>query len=122
MSLQIDALTGNQNRVTVFLNGSLDTNTSPQFEEFLKREVDKSVKYLAIDLKDLHYVSSAGLRAFALARREFAHREGKVVFANPSPQVAKVFEIVKAIPIKEVFSSSEELDAYLDKIQTGVSS
>jgi hypothetical protein len=31
--------------------------------------------------------------------------------------VRKVFDIVKAVPVKEIFASVQELDAYLDAIQ-----
>jgi len=35
--------------------------------------------------------------------------------------VKKVFDIVKAVPVKEVFASVAELDNYLDHIQRTVS-
>jgi hypothetical protein len=31
--------------------------------------------------------------------------------------VRKVFDIVKAVPIKEIFQNMQELDDYLDQIQ-----
>ncbi|MGN6093137.1 MAG: STAS domain-containing protein, partial [Luteibacter jiangsuensis] len=36
---------------------------------------------------------------------------------NPQPQVKKVFDIVKAVPVAEVFASVGELDQYLDHMQ-----
>jgi hypothetical protein len=40
---------------------------------------------------------------------------------NLSPQVQKVFDIVKAVPYAEIFRSEEELDAYLASMQRQVS-
>ena len=45
---------------TVALSGRLDTLTSPQLEEAL-RELPADITKLVIDLKDLEYVSSAGM-------------------------------------------------------------
>lgn len=117
MSLQIDSLNYGKGRITIFLNGELDSQTSPDFERYVADNVDASTQYVALDLKDLVYISSAGLRAFAKLRREAAEKKGKVVFGNLSPQVAKVFDIVKAIPLHEVFSNTVEMDAYLKNVQ-----
>ena len=45
---------------------------------------------------------------------------GQTLLIHPQPQVRKVFDIVKAVPVNEVFSSTQELDAYLDKMQRKV--
>jgi anti-sigma B factor antagonist len=36
---------------------------------------------------------------------------------NMQPAVQKVFDIVRALPLKSVFRSIEELDEYLDAMQ-----
>ena len=45
---------------------------------------------------------------------------GGFVILNPTPQVKKVFEIVKAVPVKSIFNTTEELDDYLDQVQSNV--
>ncbi|WP_309399939.1 STAS domain-containing protein [Cerasicoccus maritimus] len=120
MKLNIDSIELSNGRITCFLNGVLDTNTSLQFDEYIHTRLSPKVKAVALDLKDLNYISSAGLRSFAKLRREMTSRGGQLVFANLSPQVEKVFDIVKAIPLREVFSSTAEMDAYLKNVQEGV--
>jgi hypothetical protein len=44
----------------------------------------------------------------------------KVLLLNPQPPVQKVFDIVKAVDVNEVFRSVAELDAYLDAMQRQV--
>ena len=39
---------------------------------------------------------------------------------NLQPQIRKVFDIVKAVPVSDVFASVAELDAYLDTMQRKV--
>ena len=75
------------------------------------------VQYLTLDLERLAYISSAGVRSVFRARKLLEARGGKVLVANAQPQVQKVFDIVKAVPLSEIFRSVEESDAYLDRIQ-----
>ena len=75
------------------------------------------VQSLVLDLAQLDYISSAGVRSIFRARKLLAARSGTLVIANAQPQVQKVFDIVKAVPLSEIFRSVEEADAYLDRIQ-----
>ena len=75
------------------------------------------VQALVLDLAQLEYVSSAGVRSIFRARKLLAARGGTLVLANTQPQVQKVFDIVKAVPLSEIFRSVQEADAYLDRIQ-----
>ena len=81
---------------------------------------DPSVNLLVLDLSDLEYISSAGLRTVFRARKSLGSRGGKVLVANPQPQIRKVFDLVKAVPFSEIFSSTAEADAYLDAMQKRV--
>jgi sigma-B regulation protein RsbU (phosphoserine phosphatase) len=72
---------------------------------------------VVVDLAGLEYVSSAGLRSLARIRKSMRARNGHTLLLNPQPQVRKVFDIVKAVPVNEVFASTQELDAYLDRMQ-----
>lgn len=50
--------------VTVLrLNGNLDTSTYEQFEKSARAEIDGGAKDVIVDLTDVPYMSSAGLRA-----------------------------------------------------------
>ena len=73
-----------------------------------------------LDLADLEYISSAGIRSIFKARKALATRHGKVLVAHPQPQIRKVFDMVKAVPLSDVFASTEELDAYLSTMQRKV--
>ena len=73
-----------------------------------------------LDLAELQYISSAGIRSIFRARKALSARGGKVVVVNPQPQIQKVFDVVKAVPMNEIFSSLAEADAYLDLMQRKV--
>src|SRR3546814_4181673 len=54
------------------------------------------------------------------SRKALSPRGGKVLVVNPQPQIQKVFDLVKAVPMNEIFASTAEADAYLDTMQRKV--
>jgi anti-anti-sigma factor len=99
--------------VVVHLKGSLDTATAPELEQQLATIWQIPFSDLVFNLAQLNFISSAGLRVFANARKRQKERNGQASFVNMQPQVKDVFEIIKALPGVSVFSSDAELDAYL---------
>jgi anti-anti-sigma factor len=103
---------------TIYLAGRLDTETAPQLDATLEGvRSNAAIKRLVFDLSKLDYMSSAGIRCLVRARKIIEPRGGKVAVVNPQPAVRKVLEIVKAIPLGEIFKDVAEMDAYLDEIQ-----
>jgi anti-anti-sigma factor len=114
-------LEGSGPKRTCTLSGHLDTHTYQRADAELEPVLaDPSVTLLVLDLTELDYISSAGLRTVFRARKTLGARGGKVVVANPQPQIRKVFDLVKAVPFSEIFSSTAEADAYLDAMQKRV--
>jgi len=120
MALQILVDNTSPNTLSVALDGQLDTLTANDLDQSIQTNLQQDTQTLIFDLQNLSFVSSAGLRIFAKARKTLKLRDGKVFFINLTPQVKKVFDIVKAVPISEVFASIEELDAYLTVMQSEV--
>lgn len=97
--------------------GYLDSNTSPGFKERVDTLLNSKAKVLIFDLKDLEYISSAGLQVFFAAKKNLKERDGKLFFMNLQPQIRKVFDIIKALPMLNIFKNVEEMDDYLDAMQ-----
>ena len=115
LEIQIQKNVGPQNAgtVTVKLAGSLDTVTAPELERQLAPVLASPVKDLVYDLAQLKFISSAGLRVFAAARKQLKERGGQASFVNMQPQIQEVFDIIKALPGVAVFKDVAELDRYL---------
>ncbi len=77
-------------KLIVELIGRLDTVTSAELSEAL---VGKEPKELTIDLAQLEYISSAGLRVLLTAQKQADDREGTLVVKNPNSVVRGVFKI-----------------------------
>jgi anti-anti-sigma factor len=103
----------------VKLNGSLDTNTFTQLDNELQRLAGEAAPLVVLDLKELAYISSAGIRVLQKAIRALGKNGGMMKLINPQAQVAKVFAVIKVLPmpLDQMFSSEAELDAYLAGIQ-----
>ena len=72
----------NGSQLTVALEGRLDTVTAPELDADLKTSVE-GVDSLILDLTDLAYISSAGLRVLLSAHKAMSGKGGmKVVHAN----------------------------------------
>lgn len=117
MSLQIEILKSDNGKCRIELSGRLDTHTAEELESKLESVDGAEYPTQVVDLKDLSYVSSAGLRTLFKAKKALAQHRGQLLIVNPQPQVQKVFEVVKALPRESVFASQAELDQYLDGIQ-----
>ena len=99
--------------VTVELEGSLDTATAPELERQLAPVLDMELTDLVFDLAGLKFISSAGLRVFANARKRLKEKGGQAAFVNMQPQIHEVFEIIRSLPGVAIFKTFDEMDEYL---------
>lgn len=120
MSLKVQIQPAANGSQRVAIAGRLDTHTYQELDRQLAPVLETMNKSLVLDLAGLEYISSAGVRSIFKARKALAARGGKVLVVNPQPQIQKVFDVVKAVPMSEIFSSVAEADAYLDAMQRKV--
>jgi anti-sigma B factor antagonist len=78
-------------RLTVALEGRLDTTTAPQLEETLRAALD-GVTELCFDFAKLEYISSAGLRVLLFAQKTM-NKQGNMVIRNASSDIMDIFEV-----------------------------
>lgn len=83
--------------LNIALSGRLDTTTAPELEGKLSEVLD-GVKDLVFDLKELEYISSAGLRVL-LATQKTMNKVGTMKVINVAPSVMEVFEITGFVDI-----------------------
>ena len=80
------------NTTAVFaLKGRLDTTTAPELDQELKSSLD-GVTALTFDMKELDYISSAGLRVLLSAQKTM-NKQGKMTVRNANETVMEIFEV-----------------------------
>ncbi len=117
MQLKIDIDESKPGTARINLDGSLDSESSPKLESALAG-IQGPVALIVFDMKNLTFISSAGLRIVFTTLKKQKAQGGRVALSHMSHGVKKVFEIVKALPDFTVFANVEELDAYLARMQT----
>lgn len=82
----------NGEKLTIELSGRLDTVTSPKLSEIVDEELE-GINNLEMDLKDLEYLSSAGLRVLLAAYKKMQAVNGVMTVSNAGEAVREVFKI-----------------------------
>ncbi|MBP5253210.1 MAG: STAS domain-containing protein [Lachnospiraceae bacterium] len=87
-------------KLEIALEGRLDTMTAPQLEEEVKNNIE-GIKELIFDLKNLAYVSSAGLRVL-LSAQKIMNKQGSMTIRNANEEVMEIFEVTGFIDILNI--------------------
>ena len=97
--------------------GRLDTETYLILDEKIASLLETATRVLILDMSDLDYISSAGVRVVFKTKKSLNESGGEFMMTNLKPQIRKVFEIINALPTISIFKNIDEADAYLDAMQ-----
>ena len=78
-------------KLSIALEGRLDTVTSPSLEAELKDALE-GVSELTLDLEKLEYISSAGLRVLLAAQKEM-NKRGTMKVTHVGETIMEIFEV-----------------------------
>ena len=76
----------------LLLSGDLDTKTAKDAEALFLQMADRFTN-LTLNMKDLQYVSSAGLRSIRNLYMKLTRKGGKLMVTNVNENVLEVFEM-----------------------------
>src|SRR5262245_3735128 len=94
--------------VVLSLSGRLDATTAKTFEAKILAQIESGDRRFIIDLAQLDYISSAGLRVFVLAAKRLASGNGKIVLCALKDPIREVFNIAGFLSDFPVYSSHNE--------------
>ena len=81
---------GNEGELQV--SGWIDANNAPEFQRLLEQQVERFDR-IVLNLKDLEYISSAGLRALRVLHVKMRDKGERVVIKNVRDDVKSVFVV-----------------------------
>jgi len=93
--------------LVVSVKGRIDAITAPDFEKYLTEQADKSEKSLVVNMKELYYISSAGLRAVLGAAKKLKEKRGDMILAEVQDTVREVFEIAGFSTFLKIFDTEK---------------
>ena len=75
------------------LAGRLDANSAPEAEEIFKQMIER-FDNVVLNMKQLEYISSAGLRVIKIIHMGMKKKNGELKLINVQKMVMEVFEMV----------------------------
>ena len=78
-------------KLTICIDGRLDTSTAPELDEELKASLD-GVEELVMDFSGMEYISSAGLRVL-LSAQKVMNTQGEMIVTGANDTVMEIFDI-----------------------------
>ena len=89
-------------KLTLALEGRLDTTTAPQLEAEFKSFLN-GLTELVLDFSQLDYLSSAGLRVILSAQKAM-NKQGKMTVCHVNETIMEIFEITGFVDILNIES------------------
>ena len=90
------------------LSGKLDATTAKTFEDKILGVINSGTQRLVVDLSQLEYVSSSGLRVLLLAAKRLQGTGGKIVLCSMKDHVRQVFDLAGFSSILSIYGSRDE--------------
>lgn len=90
--MEINKAINNQN-VIITLKGRLDTMTAPQPDDEAKSIDFDEVETVTLNLKDLEYISSSGLRVILALYKNLKSKGGNLKIVNVSNTIMELFSM-----------------------------
>jgi anti-anti-sigma factor len=94
-------------QVVLLVSGRMDAESAPQFEQGCTACISEGVTSLVVDLGELTYVSSMGLRSFVSVGKTLQGKGGALRICRMNGLVKQVFEITGLIRSFPVYESVE---------------
>jgi len=89
----------------VVLTGEVDATNSEELYNILESVVLQRPRLLIVDLSDLSFMDSTGLRMLLRASRELDQQGGVLSLASPQASVARVLQLTRADQLIPVYDS-----------------
>ena len=92
----------------ISVKGRIDAMTSPDFENYLSNLLKQEKNNLIINLGELEYISSAGLRVILSVAKTVKANQGNLLFCGLQGSAKEIFEISGFCSILQVLDTEEE--------------
>lgn len=74
--------------------GRLDSKSSPRLETILNTQLQQGNTWLYVDMSDVEYIASSGLKILVAAWRRAREEDGDLILCGLQPRIVEIFEMV----------------------------
>lgn len=92
----------------VKVKGRMDVVSAPEFERCCIQWIEQGESHFIVDMEELEYISSAGLRSILIVAKKLKSGHGNISFSSLSPVVSRVFSISNFTSMFSVYDSLEK--------------
>jgi anti-sigma B factor antagonist len=90
--------------VVIEICGDIDGKTAPTVQEFVLAQIQPGVKIL-LDMKNVPYMSSAGLRVLLVTYRQIVSSNGRIVLATLSEEIKDTMSMTGFLRFFDVYDT-----------------
>ena len=90
------------------IKGKLDSSSYTDLQEYIIPEAEKKGIKMVIDMKEMDYISSSGIRVL-LAVKKIKNNRGKLVLAEVNPNVLSVLNMADVPSVIPVLTHLDEI-------------
>ncbi len=93
--------------------GRLDQVLTPVLEESLNQLLADGVYFMLVDMEEITYINSGGLRCLVSAWRKARQQDGNLVLCNLNGRLQEIFAMVGFDKVFNIYPSRAEAEAAL---------
>ena len=96
-----------ENTLILKIGGKLDVVNSETLETNLMGHISNGDLKIILDMEELNYISSSGLRILLLGLKKLKHSDGQLVLSNVRENIKKVLDMSGFTNFFEIAESNE---------------
>jgi len=94
--------------LTLTLKGRLDADGTDKMAGLLAGYIDRGERRLVLDLSQVDYISSVGLRALMLAAKRLAPLDGRIVLCGPQAPIRHLLDVAGFTSMFSIVATRDE--------------
>jgi anti-anti-sigma factor len=98
--------------------GRIDATTSPQLERMLRGPIEAAQRFVLVDLSQVTYLSSSGLRVLLIAAKELDQHDGNLILCCLQPSVNRVLRMTGFGEILPLYQTREAALQAMDSMRS----
>lgn len=106
--MEIKEVGREKNTRIISLEGKMDAISAPEFEDKMGEWIEQGGASFIINLGEVNYMSSAGLRSILIVAKRLKEQDGKLIFVDLREEVQKIFRISGFSSMIPTYGSLEE--------------
>jgi len=103
--------------VIITVEGKINVDTAPEFRRNLHEQMDNRENKIIINMQQLDYLSSAGIREFIVAYHQAKNMQGQIVLCGLRDVVRDVFKVTRLDSNFKIFDTEKKAFEHLNAVK-----